>query len=199
MAIMRSNISKGEGGNWLGIKKASLKSVEDLSSKYDWADIYLMLEFETEGSKYTRPCKLVGSFERSPDGNIIDCSLLKRLTYACDALGFQGGVNQKGEWVTEDEEPIDDIASFLNSNYSHADEPKYEYLTYVYKELAKNGKVYTRIHPRFVKDGNGAHAELKSYIDFLTSKGFLKEANDDQGAANPETELELDGLEIANL
>ena len=64
MAIMRSKITKGEGPSWLGIKKASLKSVKDQSSKYDWADVYLILEFDVEESKYTRPCKIVGSFEK---------------------------------------------------------------------------------------------------------------------------------------
>ena len=201
MAIMRSDISKnGGGGDWLGIQKSSLQSVTDNASKYDWADVYLVLEFAMESSKYTRPCKIVGSFERDAHGNITDCPLLKRMTYAFDALGFQGGVNQKGEWVTEDEEPIDDIAAFLNSNYAHMDEPSYEYLTYVYKELAKNGKIYTRVHSRFVRDGVGAHDDLKGYMDFLIGKGFLKEATEDQAtAAAPVGDLELDGLEIANL
>ena len=200
MAIMRSNISKGEGGNWLGVQKSSVKSFTDESSKYDWADIYLVIEFDTENSKYSRPCKIVGSFERDASDNITDCPLLKRLTYACDALGFQGGVNQKGQWVTEAEEPIADIAAFLNERYAHMDEPQYDYLTYVYKELAKNGKVYTRVHSRFVKDGKGAHDDLKGYIDFLIGKGFLKEATEDQmTAAAPVADLELDGLEIASL
>ena len=197
MAIMRSKITKGEGPSWLGIKKASLKSVKDESSKYDWADVYLILEFDVEESKYTRPCKIVGSFEKNPDGTIMDCSLLKRITYASDAFGFQGGVNQNGKCVDENEEPIDDIATFLESNFAH-EEPNFEYLVYVFKELAKNGKTYTRIHSRFMRKGNGAEEELDSYIKFLLKKGYLKEAADDD-AVTPDNDLKLDGLEIASL
>jgi len=89
---MRSDLTKHTGGaSWLGIKKASLKNVIDDSAKYDWADVYLSLEFEVADSKYTRPCQIKGSFETNPDGTIQDCPLLKRITYALDALGFQGG------------------------------------------------------------------------------------------------------------
>ena len=59
MAIMRSKITKGEGPSWLGIKMASLKSVKDESSKYDWADVYLILEFDTTMANFigqTAPC-----------------------------------------------------------------------------------------------------------------------------------------------
>jgi len=198
---MRSDLTKHTGGaSWLGIKKASLKNVIDDSAKYDWADVYLSLEFEVADSKYTRPCQIKGSFETNPDGTIQDCPLLKRITYALDALGFQGGVNQKGEWVDEDEKPISDIAAFLTETYAHPEVAKEEYVIYVYKELAKNGKVYTRVHTRFLAEAEGAEAELKSYTDFLKSKGYLKEADENQtnGAIEVDS-LHLEGLDVASL
>ncbi len=196
MAIMRSTIKSG-GGDWLGIQKASLKTVTDDSAKWDWADVYLTLEFDIEGSQYPKTCRIAGSFDTNPDGTIMDCSLLRRITYALDAFGFQGGVNQHGKWVNEQEEPIDDIASFLETNFG-SESPKYEYLVYIFKEQGKNGKLYTRIHNKFLKNTSGAEAELTSYMDFLRKKGYLKEATE-AAAVVPATDLELDGLEIANL
>jgi hypothetical protein len=200
MAIMRSDMTKNTGGaSWLGVKNASLKTITDDSAKFDWADVYLQLEFEVADSKYTRPCQIKGSFEKNPDGTIQDCPLLKRMTYAFDALGFQGGVNQKGEWVDADENPISDIAAYLTDAYCHPDTVKEEYVIYVYKELAKNGKVYTRVHTRFLAMGAGAEEELVSYTDYLKSKGYLKEADENQTNGAAVDNLHLEGLDVASL
>ena len=53
MAIMRSNTKAG-GANWLGIKTGVLHNVIDETAKYDWADLYLVVEFKVEGSEYPR-------------------------------------------------------------------------------------------------------------------------------------------------
>ena len=113
---MRSEVKSG-GGDWLGIKTGSLTKVTDESHKYDWADVYLLVEFMVEGSEYPRVMKVTGSWEKNPDGTIQDCPLLKRVTFLFDALGDMGGVNQHGEWCDSNEQKIDDICDYLMANY----------------------------------------------------------------------------------
>lgn len=198
MAIMRSKTSTG-GASWLGIKTGTVHNVIDETSKYDWADLYLVVEFMVEGSEYPRVAKIVGSFDKEPDGRIKDCTLLKRITFLLEALGEDGGVNQHGQWVTEEEQPIDDIASYLTNKYKGT-----QATIYVFKELAKNGQAYTRVHNKILAKTNTSEAELKSYIDYLKSKGFLKEAPADSGngSANkvePNGAFDASGIDIANL
>ena len=196
MALMRSEIKSGGGGNWLGVQKIVFHGVEDHSHKYDWADVYLVCEFTTETSKYPRILKVSGDFTKNPDGTIQDGPLLKRITYLFDALGEQGGVNQFGKWCDADENEISDICAHLVTNYKGA-----ECTGYVYNELAKNGKTYTRLH-NYVKSGHDANSskEVESYIDFMRSKGYLKEAPADSGnATSNQVTVDADGVDIANL
>ena len=195
MAIMRSAIKSG-GADWLGIKTGTFTKVRDESSKYDWADVYLLCEFMVDGSEYPRVLKIAGSFEKNPDGTIQDCTLLKRITFLFDALGEQGGVNQHGKWVDSSEDEIPNIGSYLEMQYAGA-----ECCIYVYRELAKNGNAYTRVHNKVLKAGNGSAEELQGYIDFLKKKGYLKEAPADmknESTASPVTP-NVDGIDIANL
>ena len=200
--IMRSTINTG-GGDWLGIKEAGLVSVRDESERFDWADVYLVLEFQVKGSKYTRPCKITGSFEHAADGTIEDGPLLKRITYMCDALGWNGGIDKDGKWLTEDEKAIDDIGMFLTTNFGN-DSPKEDYVIYVYKEKGKNGKTYTRVHNRFMTNEATNKRELQQYVNYLKEKGYIKEVAEDDtvsnnGEATP-TEVEgVDHIDIANL
>lgn len=197
MAIMRSKTSSG-GASWLGIKTGTLLNVIDETHKYDWADLYMVVEFTVEGSDYPRVCKIVGSFDKEPDGRIKDCTLLKRITFLLEALGEEGGVNQHGKWVTENEEPIDDIASYLTNAYKGK-----QCTIYVFKELAKNGQAYTRVHNKVLAKTNTSETELQSYIDYLKSKGFIKEAPaDGTGTATkvePNGSFDASGIDIANL
>ena len=199
--IMRSTITSG--GNWLGIKQAGLVSVRDESERFDWADVYLVLEFQVTGSQYTRPCKITGSFEHAADGTIEDGPLLKRITYMCDALGWNGGIDQHGNWLTEDEKPIEDIGMFLTTNFGN-DTPKEDYVIYVYKEKGKNGKTYTRVHNRFMTNNEHNQKDLQQYINYMKEKGYIKEVTDDgkAPAANGELPTEVEGvdqIDIANL
>jgi hypothetical protein len=200
MAIMRSEVKSG-GGDWLGIKTGSLTKVTDESHKYDWADVYLLVEFMVEGSEYPRVMKVTGSWEKNPDGTIQDCPLLKRVTFLFDALSDMGGVNQHGEWCDSNEQKIDDICDYLMANYKDS-----KCTIYVYRELAKNGNAYTRVHNKILKAGNGSEKELESYITFMKSKGYLKEAPADHqnGTAATQTNvgsqaMNTDGIDIANL
>lgn len=199
MAIMRSTIKSGGGGDWLGIKTGTIHKITDESAKYDWADVYLVVEFMVQGSEYPRVMKIAGSYDKEPNGMIKDCSLLKKVTYFFDAIGEMGGPNQDGSWVSETEEPVSDIVAHLQKYIGQT-------LTiYVYKELAKNGQAYTRVHNKVLPVSAKSEEELTSYINFLKSKGFLKEAPADM--SNPAQKVELNGtgsisngnLDIASL
>jgi len=198
MAIMRSKQKTG-GASWLGIKTGTINKVIDESSKYDWADVYLVVEFMVEGSEYPRVCKIVGSFDKEADGKQIkDCTLLKRITFLLDAIGEDGGVNQFGQWVDCDEKPIEDMAAYLTENYKG-----HECTIYVYKELAKNGQAYTRVHNKVLAKTAKSEDELQDYISYLQSKGFIKEAPADMDTSAKKVEmngtLDAGGIDIANL
>lgn len=198
MPVMRSEIKKGGGGDWLGVKTGTLVNVIDESSKYDWADVYLVVEFTVEGSEYPRVCKILGSFDKEADGKkILDCTLLKRITFLFDALGDTGGINQFGKWITEDDTPIDNISSYLVSNNKGK-----ECTIYVYKELAKNGQAYTRVHNKVLAKTAKSEAELEDYISFLKSKGYIKEAPADHKVVSTTAangNFDASGIDIANL
>ena len=197
MAIMRSKPSGGKP-SWLGIKEAGILSFKDDSSKFDWADVYITVEFEVEDSDYTREMKVAGSFDKNADGTIKDCSLLRKITYLTTALGWDGGVNHQGQWVNNLEEPISDIATYLTEQFAVPVAPNKDYIIYVYRELAKNGKAYTRVHNRVMKKANGATEELDSYITYLKSKGYIKEATAEQSMGATK-EINVDGLDVASL
>jgi len=198
MAIMRSTIKKGGGGSWLGIKTGTISKITCEQEKYkSWADVYLIIEFMVEGSEYPRVMKVVGSYDKEPSGQITDCSLLKKITFLFDAIGEQGGPNHMGKWVDSDENEISNIVSHLNQYIGT------ELTIYVFKELAKNGQAYTRVHNKVFPKGEAYHKELESYIAFLKSKGFIKEAPENMDT--PAQPVEMNGtgtmgnIDIANL
>ena len=196
MAIMRSTIKSG-GGDWLGIKTGTINKITDESSKYDWADVYLVVEFKVEGSEYPRVMKIAGCYDKEPNGQIKHCSLLKKITYFFDAIGEMGGPNHMGDWVDANEHAISDIVTHLQQYVGH------QLTIYVFKELAKNGQAYTRVHNKVLPVSAKSEEELTGYINFLKSKGFLKEAPADM--TNPSQKVEMNGtgalgnLDIAQL
>jgi len=198
MAIMRSKVNKGGGASWLGIKSGKLAKVTDKADQYNWADVYLECEFTVEGSDYPRVMKIAGSFDRDPGGMIQDCSLLKKLTHFLDAIEEQGGINTEGKWEQEDGNPIDSIVLHLSKHLGK------DLTIYVYKELAKNGQAYTRVHNKVLPVSAKSEEELTGYINFLKSKGFIKEApadhrNDAAGTPVAPEQGTVEGLDIANL
>tara|TARA_Y100000361_G_scaffold227_2_gene200 strand:+ start:1339 stop:1917 length:579 start_codon:yes stop_codon:yes gene_type:complete len=192
---MRSSInSNGGSGNWLGVQEITFHGVEDHSSKYDWADVYLVCEFTTPTSKFPRIMKIYGDFEKNPDGTIQDGKLLKKITYLFDALGEQGGVNQYGKWCDENENEISDICAHLTSKYKDV-----KCTGYVFEELAKNGKTYTRLH-HYCKPGfdEKSKKDVESYMDYMRRKGYLKEPSNNPTTASQVT-VDANGIDIANL
>jgi len=201
MAIMRST-SKGFSGSWFGIKNCGIVEFVDKSDQFDWADIYIVIEMKIEGSKYTRPCKVVGSFEKDADNKIVDCPMLNKITHMTDALGWDGGVNQFGKWVDGDEKPIDDIAAWLTENFGQGEDPPLNYVCYVFREAGKDGKVYTRVHNKFLTNKPGNSEKLLDYIKWLRKNKYIREVlvDDNEPKTNNQTSsVDMDGISVSNL
>ena len=202
MTIMRSE-TKTLNSDWFGIKESGITEFRDDSDRFDWADIYIVIEMRIQGSKYTRPCKITGSFEKDEKGKIKDGSLLKRITYMCEALGWDGGVNQYGQWVDGDEKPIDDIAGYLTEQFGQGEEAPLNYVCYVFREAGKDGKVYTRIHNKFMQNKPGNKEQLTSYIDWLRKNKYIREVpvtdEEDPTANNQASSMKMDGVNVSNL
>ena len=186
MAILQSGRNTGSSDGtapWLGIQKAKIVEVRDESDKWDWAEIYLVVELDVEGSDYNRPMKIAGKFERNPDGTIEETSLVRRINYLCTALKWNGGINQHGKFENEDGTEIADIATFLHDNYAK-ETNEYGFLVYVYKEPPKNGKSYTRVHNKIMANEGTNERKLEDHIAYLRKNGYLKEALNDATMAN---------------
>ena len=180
---------------WLGYQSACIREFRDKTSEYDWADLYLEVELQTEGSQYPQNMRIFGSFDKNPDGTIKKNTLLNRITYLVDATGWKGGVDKNGDWVDDDGE-ISDLAATLNAHFAVPKDvdAEYKYLVYVYKEWVVNkdtgeGKAFTRVDPRLTDStDHAAVTKFKDYINFLKAKGIINEYfppdNDDEGPWN---------------
>ena len=193
MAIFRPQAASG-GGSYLGYQVCGIESFEDKSDRFDWADVYITVNLKMENSQYIQPMQISGSFDREPDNTIKDCTLLRRLYYLFDALGFQGGVTKEGNFEDADGKPIEDIVSYLEDTYTpqFPSEPSMDYLAYVYKELnKKDGKAYTRVVPKLVRNTASEKKDFEGYINFCIGKGVIVEHDENatpstpQGSASP--------------
>ena len=185
MAIFKPEITESTGGNkFTGICKFAIINFEDKSDMFDWADLYLDVEVKQEHSDYSRKLQIIGSFEKDSSGNITGGSVLKRLYTFFDAIGCKAGINVKGEWEDEDGNKILDIASYLNKGAVDGDIESvstYRYLAYFYKEQPKKpgAKSYTTVWPKVYVSNDANQIKLKSDIDWLKGKGYLKELTDE--------------------
>tara|TARA_B100000519_G_C14251144_1_gene442477 strand:+ start:1433 stop:2077 length:645 start_codon:yes stop_codon:yes gene_type:complete len=169
---------------WLGFQDAKILSFEDMSSNYEWADVYLIIEIKTRNSEYSNKMRITGSFEKENDV-IQDSSLLRKLYSLFDALNFGGGINKEGAWVTKVDEPITDIATFLNNNYTDTTDTEiYPFTVYVYKTEVTNKNtgeknVYTRVDSRIARSDNPKSvADFKSYIEWAKKNEVIVEYNE---------------------
>jgi hypothetical protein len=165
------------GGKFLGFVPVAIMDYQDKSDNWDWSDVYLELTLQIESSQYPVRMQVAGSYDKEANGNIKSCSLLKRVYHLADAIGWQGGPDKEGNWVDENGEEIDDVASFLSNNHaSNPLKPSFDYYAYVYKKPpAKDGKSYTEVYPRLVPNTEKGKAELEGFINFLKSKNLIKE------------------------
>ena len=78
---------------------------------------------------------------------------------------------------------IDDLGKYLNQNYVSKDAldgNSSPFYVYVYKRLnPKDNKAYTEVCPKIVQNTNKNQEDLKSYIKFMKSKGYIKEHTED--------------------
>ena len=168
------------GSKFLGFLPVSILNYEDRSSEFNWADVFLSITLQSEGSQYTTELKIVGSYDREDNGNIQHCTLLKRLYWFFDLIGFEGGPNLKGDIVDADGNKIDNLEKFLHENYLvKPNTPDiFKYYAYIYKEQGKKdkSKSYTTVYPRLVENTDSGRKELEGYVNFLKSKNIIKEA-----------------------
>jgi len=189
MAIFKPEIKESTGGSkFTGICKFAIINFEDKSGMFDWADLYLDVEVKQEHSDYSRKLQIKGSFEKDSSGNITGGSVLKRLYTFFDAIGCKAGINVKGEWEDENGEKIDNIADYLNKGAVDGDietVASYKYLAYFYKEQPKKpgAKSYTTVWPKVYLSSDTNEGKLKSDIDWLKGKGYLKELTDEVASA----------------
>ena len=203
MAIFRPQGSSSTGNSFYGICEIAILGVEDKSSNFEWADIYLDIEVKQKGSDYTKQLRIAGDLEKSPDGNITGGSVLKRMYNFFDIIGEKAGLTVDGKWENEDGEEIHDIAKYLNQKHSSnvipGTDPDFTYLAYVYKEKPKQkgGKVYTRVFHRLNHNNDGGRKQLESDVKWFRDKGFLKEASETD--VNPTQNVEMSESGIGNL
>ncbi len=203
MAIFKPVTTEFSNDNnkFLGICKFAIMGFEDKSGMFDWADLYIEVEVKQEHSDYTRKLQIKGSFEKDDKGNISGGSVLKRMYAFFDAIGCTAGLNVEGKWEDEKGEKIDNIKDYLSKSFitkGTADfEPQsYDYLAYFYKEQPKKpgAKSYTTVWPKVYRSSEENYNKLKSDIDWLKGKGYLKELTDEVKSAPNMT-----GSGLANL
>ena len=180
MPFRPEELDKPQGGaSWLGIKQAGVVGVLDKSDAYDWADVYLSVELDIEGSDYTQDFRLAGSFEYEPDGSLKYSPLLKRIYSFCDVIGFKGGVNMKGQWVDENDEPIDDIAGYLSAKFAQpVNNVKHNFYCFIYQKATKQGAqkpFYTEVYPKFWPLTTKGKKEADSFVVFMRKGNKLNE------------------------
>jgi hypothetical protein len=182
MARYRPETTNSGEASWLGFQQAQIIEFNDRSEEFDWADLFLDVTLKTT-SQYPVNYALKGTYEREDSGEIKDSSLLKRIYYLLDAIGFKGGPNKEGVWEDENGTAIDDIGKYLNENFiakDALDGDSNPFYVYVYKRLnPKDNKAYTEVCPKIVKNTNKNQEDLKSYIKFMKSKGYIKEHIED--------------------
>ena len=171
---------------FLGFQEVALTDVVDRSADYPNMDMFLEIHFRNGNSQYPWKYSLLGSFDRENDDTVSgSSSLLKRILYFTDAIGWTGGVNTNGDWVDEDDNAVEDIAGLLNSKFTAANygvsnsDTDHKYYIFTYKKWnEKAGKAYTTVCPKIVKNDNHGHKDLESYIQYMKANKFIVEHDD---------------------
>ena len=186
MALFKPEVKdSSSSGDWLGYKQMGIHSVTDKTDNYEWADLYLAFEMKIEGSQYPRTMYLAGSFDKELDGTLKESSFLKRMYHVFDIIGFDGGVNAKGQFEDADGNIINNIGEILNDKLSPGpiDDPEMNLLGYIYREAPKQpnqAQIYTKIHHYIQRNTNEGMAFIKDRIEYLKKNNFIKEASPDQ-------------------
>tara|TARA_R100000781_G_scaffold86313_2_gene53128 strand:- start:434 stop:1027 length:594 start_codon:yes stop_codon:yes gene_type:complete len=197
MAIFKPEV-KSSPTNFLGLCKFGILEFRDRSSEFDWADIFIEVLVKQEGSEYDRTIQIKGSLDKE-NGKIVGGAVLKRMYHTFEQLGCDAGINIDGGWEDSDGTEIKDIAKYLNDKFVIANgksEPDMHYLGYFYREKPKvpGAKAYTRAFAKFYKNENDSANKLQNDVDWMKSKGYLKEMTDEV-----ESKTEMSGSGLDNL
>ena len=189
MALFKPEVNTSTNSNFSGICECNIVEINDKSDMFDWADIYLEVVLLQNGSKYTRSANIVGGFDKDPNGNITGGSVIKRMYTFFNAINCHAGINIKGEGEEANGDKIDSIVEYLNQFVTKWDGESSgsdgKYLAYFYKEQPKKpgAKSYVNVWPKVYWASDENTAKLQSDIDWLKSKGYLKELSDEVAAA----------------
>ncbi len=170
---------KTNTGNYLGLQKVAIIGFLDNHGTYDWDDVNLEVELAIEGSDYTKTFNIAGEIKKDSEGNLEFTPIIDKLYKLFDVIGFKGGINIKGEWVSDEDEPIDDIGAYLSAKYaSTSTSPAYKHYAYIFKKTAseKSDKdyyttVYSKLWPL---DVNGKK-QAESFVAFMRKGNKWKE------------------------
>ena len=182
MAIFKPETS-GSFSNYHGICEFGILEFKDKSADFDWADIFIEVIVKQKGSDYDRTLQIKGSLDKE-NGKVTGGSVLKRMYHFFDQIGCGAGINVQGNWEDAEGEEIKDIAKYLNDNFLKPNsnyEPNMDFLGYFYKEQPKKagGRAYTRCFTKVYKNVEENKAKLQSDVDWMKSKGYLKEVTDE--------------------
>jgi len=183
----------GSGGkSWLGYKPSRIVSVTSPESKFDDQEVNLAFEILTEESDFPRTYFISGKFDREADGNIKSCSLLNKLNNIFETIGYKGGVNIKGDWVDENDVPVENIIAEINRLLPSSGWPHYTY-SYQAEPKKPGDKPPTRLATRVFPNNEKGRAALENFVKFMKSNGWLKEfkPSDSPKSAVPQSNLGL--------
>ena len=197
MAIFKPE-STGSFTNFHGICEFGILEFRDKSGDFDWADIFLEMVVKQKDSDYDRVLQIKGSLDKE-NGKVSGGSVLKRMYHFFEQIGCPVGINVQGGWEDETGEEIKDIAKYLNDKFLPSNgtyEPNMDYLGYFYKEQPKTpgGKAYTRVFTKVYKNTEANKAKLQNDIDWMKSKGYLKEVTDEVSEST-----QMSGSGLSNL
>jgi len=191
MALFRPTPKESTGGNkFAGVCEVGIVNFTDKSKDFDWADIYIEVEFAIKDSKYTRNMSLSGSLDKDANGHVEGGSVLTKMYRIFDAIGCTAGINIEGNWEDEAGNPITDIANYLNSNFCSnfmpGTEPTLDYVGYLYKtQNKKTGAVFsTMLHKIFPNTDKGK-LEMASYAKWMKRNNYMKEVEEGPSSEKP--------------
>ena len=198
MAIFKPE-SNGSFTNFLGFCEFGILEFKDKSKDFDWADIFIELRVKQKGSDYDRTVQIKGSLDKE-NGMVTGGSVLKRMYHVFEQLGCEAGINVQGDWEDAQGNKIECIETFLNDNHCSSvipgTDPDYNYLGYFYREQPKKtgDKSYTRAFNKIYRNIEGNKAKLENDVNWMKSKGYLKELTDEV-----DNKTEMSGSGLSNL
>ena len=185
------------GNKFRGVCEVGIVNFTDKSADYDWADIYIDIEFALKDSQYTRNMAIAGTIEKDASGNITGGSVLDKLYRIFDTIGCSAGINLQGEWEAADGSAISDIAGYLNthhcSNFMPGTPPVLDYVGYVYRTAnKKTGALFTTMLNKLYPNTDKGKEDMASYAKWMKNNKYLKEV--DEGPASEKAVVDVDAL-----